>query len=204
MCSIGLKEEKMQNSEKDVKEMIIEAARGIFARFGFSKTTMDEIAKAAYKAKSSIYHYFKSKEEIFREIVVKESRTLKEEITKAINQEDNPQKKLRAYVITRMHTLQKLANFYSALKDEYLKHYEFIEKVRKNHDREEMEIIKEILRDGNEKGVFDIKDLEVTAFAIIVALKGLEYRWVQETDVSKIEKDIDSLLAILFNGIVKR
>ena len=194
----------MQNSEKDVKEMIIEAARGIFARFGFSKTTMDEIAKAAYKAKSSIYHYFKSKEEIFREIVVKESRTLKEEITKAINQEDNPQKKLRAYVITRMHTLQKLANFYSALKDEYLKHYEFIEKVRKNHDREEMEIIKEILRDGNEKGVFDIKDLEVTAFAIIVALKGLEYRWVQETDVSKIEKDIDSLLAILFNGIVKR
>jgi len=194
----------MLNSEKDVKEMIIEAARGIFARFGFSKTTMDEIAKAAYKAKSSIYHYFKSKEEIFREIVVKESRTLKEEITKAINQEDNPQKKLRAYVITRMHTLQKLANFYSALKDEYLKHYEFIEKVRKNHDREEMEIIKEILRDGNEKGVFDIKDLEVTAFAIIVALKGLEYRWVQETDVSKIEKDIDSLLAILFNGIVKR
>jgi len=194
----------MLNSEKDVKEMIIEAARGIFARFGFSKTTMDEIAKAAYKAKSSIYHYFKSKEEIFREIVVKESRTLKEEITKAINQEDNPQKKLRAYVITRMHTLQKLANFYSALKDEYLKHYEFIEKVRKNHDREEMEIIKEILRDGNEKGVFDIKDLEVTAFAIIVALKGLEYRWVQETDVSKIEKGIDSLLAILFNGIVKR
>lgn len=190
--------------EVDRKEIIIEAAQNIFARFGFRKTTMDEIAKACHKAKSSIYHYFKSKEEIFREIVEKESRILKEEIRKAINQEDTPQKKLRAYVITRMYALQKLANFYSALKDEYLKYYGFIEKVREKYDREEMEIIKEILRDGNEKGVFNIKELKVTTFAIIVALKGLEYSWLQETDVSKIEKDIDSLLEVLFNGIVRR
>jgi len=47
----------MAKLEKDVREIIIEAARGIFARFGFRKTTMDEIAQLAHKAKSSIYHY---------------------------------------------------------------------------------------------------------------------------------------------------
>ena len=35
----------MLNSEKDVREIIIEAASDIFARFGFRKTTMDEIAQ---------------------------------------------------------------------------------------------------------------------------------------------------------------
>jgi len=194
----------MLNSEKDVREIIIEAARGIFARFGFRKTTMDEIAQLAHKAKSSIYHYFKSKEEVFQAIVEKESQLLKTEIIKAMSQEDTPQKKLRAYVITRMHTLQRLANFYNALKDEYLEHYVFIEKLREKHDKEETKIIKEILNEGIERGIYDINDLEVTAFAILTALKGLEYAWIKEKDVPKIEKNIDSLLRIVFNGIVKR
>ncbi|HAF06996.1 MAG: TetR/AcrR family transcriptional regulator [bacterium] len=194
----------MAQLEKDVREIIIEAARNIFARFGFRKTTMDEIAQAALKAKSSIYHYFKSKDEIFRTIVEKESRTLREEIKKAIKQEDSPQKKLRAYVITRMHTLQCLANLYSAIKDEYLKQYGFIKKLRANHNKEEIRIMKEILKEGCDRGIFQIKDLDVTAITIITTLKGLEYSGINESDVSKTEKNIDSLLEILFNGIVKR
>jgi len=195
---------KMTKLEKDVREIIVEVAQRIFARFGFRKTTMDEIAKAAHKAKSSIYHYFKSKEEIFQAIVEKESQLLKAEIIKAMSREDTPQKKLHAYVITRMYALRHLANFYSALKDEYFEHYGFIEKLRIKHDKEELKMIKEILKEGIEQGIFSIKDLGITAFAIITALKGLEYSWAIESNISKIEKNIDNLLEILFNGIIRR
>ena len=194
----------MAESQKDVREIIINVARGIFGRFGFRKTTMDEIAQAAHKGKSSIYHYFKSKEEIFQAVVEKESRVLKEEITKAISQQDTPQKKLRAYVITRMQILNRLANYYDALRDEYLEHYSFIEKLREKHFKDEVKMIKQILKKGVEQRVFLIKNLELTAQAIITALKGFEYPWVMENDVSKTEKSIDSLLEILFNGIVTR
>lgn len=194
----------MEKSQKNVGEIIIKAAQGIFARFGFNKTTMDEIAKAAHKAKSSIYHYFKSKEEIFQTIVEKESCVLKEEIIKAVNQEDTPQKKLRACVITRMTVLHRLANFYSALKDEYLEYYSFIEKIRKKHFEDEIKIIKAILKGGIDQNIFIIKDLELTAFTIIMALKGLEYPWAIENDSLKIEESIDKLLDLLFNGIVKQ
>lgn len=186
-----------------MREFIIRAAGNIFARFGFRKTTMDEIAQAANKAKSSIYHYFESKEDVFRAIVEKESGILINEITKAINMEETHQGKLRSYFITRMKILHKLANFYSTLRDEYLKHYSFIEKIRKQHDKEEIKIVKEILQGGVEKGIFIVNDPEVTAFAIITALKGLEYPWVKENDVTKTEDRIDILLEILFNGIVK-
>ena len=194
----------MEVLKTDVKEVITTAASDIFAKFGFKKTTMDEIAEAAHKAKSSIYYYFKSKEEIFRRIIEKESEILKEEINRAINQEKTPQKRLRAYTITRTRGLNRLANFYSALKDEYFEHYAFIEKIRKEYDKDELRVIKEILKNGVDDGTFSIKDLDVTAFVLITALKGLEYTWAVEADMSKIEKNIDNLLEVLFNGIAKK
>ena len=194
----------MGRIQKDVRELIINVSRGIFARFGFKKTTMDEIAQAAHKAKSSIYHYFRSKEEIFQTVVEKESRQLKEEITDAINREGTPQKKLRAYVVTRMQVLNRMANIYSALKDEYLEHYSFIEKVRKKHLNDEVTMIKNILKEGVERRIFIISNLDLTAFAIITALKGLEYPLAMEDESSQTEKGIENLLDILFNGIVKK
>ena len=69
----------------DVSEIILNSAKTIFARYGFKKTTMDEIAQAARKGKSSIYHYFKSKEDIFKAIVEKEADELSAAIAKATN-----------------------------------------------------------------------------------------------------------------------
>jgi len=194
----------MRKPQKNAREIIINVARNIFTRFGFKKTTMDEIAQAAHKGKSSIYHYFKSKEEIFQTVVQKESRLLREEIIKAVKKEISPQKKLRAYIITRMQILHRLVNFYSALKDDYFEHYSFIEKMRKKHLRDEVELIKGILSEGVENGTFIVKNLEITSIAIITALKGLENPWDKEYDVLKNKKNIDPLLEIIFSGIVRK
>jgi AcrR family transcriptional regulator len=198
------REKIMDHSEKDIRENIIEVAQKIFARFGFKKTTMDEIAHAVRKGKSSIYYYFKSKEEIFQAVTEVEATELKKELTNAVNREDSPERKLRAYVITRMQALNRLANLYSAFKDEYLEHYTFIEKLRESYDQYEFEIYKTILQAGIDEEIFQIEDLELTAYVIVIAAKGLEYHWALEKDLPKIEKSIDSLLEVLFNGIVKR
>lgn len=194
----------MDSALSNAQLVIIKAAQAVFARFGFKKTTMNDIARAAHKAKSSIYRYFKSKEEIFQTIVEKESQTLKKKIEKAINAQDNPKDKMRTYIMTRMRVLENLANFYSALKDEYLEHYAFIEQIRKKYLEDEIKMIERILRAGVQEGVFLIKDLKLTAFAIIVALKGLEYPLIAESGVSNTKQSIDSLLGILFRGIEKR
>ena len=57
---------------------------------------------------------------------------------------------------------------------------------------------------GQPDYAFVIKDLELTAFTIIMALKGLEYPWAIANDSLKIEESIDKLLDLLFNGIVKQ
>lgn len=187
-----------------LEQKIVETAQGIFSRLGFKKTTMDDIARAVFKAKSSLYHYFKSKEEIFRAVVEKEAQMLKEEIEQALALEESPINKLKAYAKSRMRALRRLANFYQAFREEYLESYGFIQKIRRDYDRYEIKTIKDILQEGVKEGVFDVKDLDLTSEAIITALKGYEYVWAVSQDVNKIEGDIDRLFNILFYGILKR
>ncbi|MBN1186981.1 MAG: helix-turn-helix transcriptional regulator, partial [Bacteroidales bacterium] len=57
----------MNKSVDSTRESILNVATRLFGRFGFHKTSMDEIAKIARKAKGSLYYHFASKEDLFRE-----------------------------------------------------------------------------------------------------------------------------------------
>ena len=190
---------------KDEKHnVILTVARKLFGRYGLRKTTVDEIAREARVGKGTIYNYFKSKEEVFQAVVEEEAQIFKNEMKKAVDSQTAPEKKIRAYVITRMQIINQLANFYSSFKDEYLEYYSFIEKIRERYTDYEIFTIKEILKEGINKKVFSIKDLDLTAFAVVIAMKGLEYYWAMEQDPLEVEKKIDILLKIFFNGILKR
>src|ERR1700759_1969729 len=52
-------------STTDRRDAILIAAIGVFARFGFKKTSVDDIARAAGISKQGLYLHFASKEEVF-------------------------------------------------------------------------------------------------------------------------------------------
>ncbi len=188
----------------EVKEAIVNVARHIFSKFGFRKTTMDEIAVASRKGKSSIYYYFASKEEIFQAVVEKEALILKQELINAINEADSPAQKLKAHVLVRMRSMEKLANFYSAIKDDYLSHLDFVEKIRKKYDQEEIQMMENILKEGVQNNIFEINDTALAAIAIVTALKGMEIPLFWGVEEKDIERRLDHLINILFNGVLKR
>ena len=187
----------------EVRKRIVFVASKIFTRFGFRKTTMEEIAMASKKGKSSIYYYFNSKEDIFRAVVEREAEELKKDLYKAVENVEDPIEKLRTYVLFRMHKLNTLTNFYAALKHEYLDHLEFIENIRKEYDRNEIKVLKSILQKGIDMGKFDIEDPELAAVAIATAMKGLEIPLFIRKEHGDIEKRLDSLIKFLFYGLVK-
>ena len=51
------------------KETILQHARHLFAGKGYAETSMDDIAQACNIQKASLYHYFKSKQEILQQMV---------------------------------------------------------------------------------------------------------------------------------------
>jgi len=73
---------------KERKQQIIRAAVKRFARHGHSKTTLDEIAGDIRIGKSTIYHYFESKDELFFESLKWETDQFIEDIKAIFNNEE--------------------------------------------------------------------------------------------------------------------
>lgn len=57
-------------SNNDKKKIIISAARQLFAEKGFDITTVDEIMEKANLSKGTFYTYFRSKEELIKEVAI--------------------------------------------------------------------------------------------------------------------------------------
>jgi len=66
---------------------IISAAKRLFLEKGIAQTTMDDIAKEADYSKSTVYAYFKSKEEIYSFIILEHFEILKDGICEALRGE---------------------------------------------------------------------------------------------------------------------
>ncbi|MBW6501813.1 MAG: TetR/AcrR family transcriptional regulator [Bacteroidales bacterium] len=191
----------MVNREAFKKKVIITAGQ-IFSRFGFRKTTMDEIASELKMGKSSIYYYFDSKEKIFEAVIRYEANTLRNELTKAIKEVDSPVDKMKNYVFVRMKSFEKLANYYNAIFDKNLDHFDFIENVRSKYDREELAMLRLLLYHGKRRKVFKVDNSEYTALAIQTTLKGLEVPLFWKKKEVNIEKRLNAILDVLFNGIL--
>ena len=190
-------------NEIDIRNRIIEEAQDIFKRYGFRKSTMDEIAAAAGKGKSTLYHYFKSKEEVFAAVIEKEGNTMFRELNKIITANIDCKSKLKKYIITRMELINKLSNLYSAIKSDYLNHFNFIQKYRVKYDEHEILFIEQILQDGINKKEFNINEdaIKTYAYGIATALKGLEIPFFLEDMYSKMNNRLDSMLNILIYGL---
>jgi len=200
-------ENHLQHRKETIKEHIIKVATSIFSKFGFKKTTIDDIAQSLGKGKSSIYYYFKSKEEIYQEVIHTEMNILTGEIRrKVIDTDDHPKDKLRNYVLTRMRYLQELVNFNEALRNDYLKNFAFVEKIRERYDEQEHQMISHILQEGVDKDVFTLKDQDFAAMAFVTAMKGLEVALFIKNEYSfdELKERLDEMLRILFYGLVKR
>ncbi len=63
---IGADSPAPSSGEEARRAALLEAAFGVFARFGFRKTSMDEVARAAHVSRQGLYLHFANKEELFR------------------------------------------------------------------------------------------------------------------------------------------
>ncbi len=195
----------MSEGSKDmVKEQIIKAASIIFGKYGYKKTTMDDIGQATGKGKTAIYYYFKNKEDVFKAVVEKEASELEQALVSVTTTSETAEEKLKAYFQIRMQVMLNLSNFYNAMKSELLDHLSFINKIRKDVDDKELQIVKSILKEGIKQKQFAIKDFDMTALMLVTVLKGLEIPLFVEDKVKDLSQYMELMIRIICFGIVKR
>ena len=69
------------------RSRVLEAALGVFLRYGFRKTSMDEVARSADISRQGLYLYFASKEALFRAAVRQELDTALGDASRCLNEE---------------------------------------------------------------------------------------------------------------------
>ena len=190
----------------EIRTKILHVAQEVFTKYGFGKTTMEDIAKEMGKGKSTIYYYFTSKEDIFKAVIEMEIGVMKAKIIDGVASRSDAREKLKAYVTERMHGLKSLKNLYNVIRTEFTSRLDFVDQTRQQTDQEEINIVSSILNQGVAEGIFHLEDTFLTAIAIVTALKGMEIPLLitESGGENVLEQRLDRLLDVLFFGIIKR
>jgi TetR/AcrR family transcriptional regulator of autoinduction and epiphytic fitness len=87
------------------REAIVEAAQRLFLERGFGSVSMDELAEAAGVARRTLYNQFASKEEIFREMLLRVSGQLENAFPPGVETQGDVEDVLRqiARIILDLH-----------------------------------------------------------------------------------------------------
>lgn len=166
-----------------VKSEILNKAQGLFKIYGLKKTTMDEIAAACGKAKSTLYHYFKSKEDVFEAVISIELISLRKVVKQEVDREKSIADKILTYFISFHEEVINKMNIYRVVKQE-IKVEALGQLYFKRIMKFEEEYIDRLLHDGFDAGEFiDIQKEEISAFSkiLIAAFLGI-VRYTLESD----------------------
>jgi AcrR family transcriptional regulator len=156
------------------RSQVIAAARERFTKHGLAGTTMDGIAQAAGVAKGTVYLYYKSKEEIFRQILDEDLTSFYDETVPPISGPGDVEQKLRGYFLG-------VLGFFDRKKD-FCEHaiFEMGAEVRKKAMQRFEVVFKAqvdawsaLLTAAQRDGLIDPLDAHATAVLIVGAASGL-------------------------------
>jgi AcrR family transcriptional regulator len=188
-------------SEINVRNLIINSASKYFSKFGFHKTTMDEIARHIHKAKGVLYYYFKGKEELFNEVLKQELNVVKIELKKIVDAENDSLITLKEYTLTRLKLLHKAVNYHEMLKADFFDKYLFVKDVREDFTEFERVQLTIILKRGKLEGYLDFKNINSTINIFMMVINGIEIPLFLQEKYSEYESTIDELSSMIVNSL---
>ncbi|MDA3890919.1 MAG: TetR/AcrR family transcriptional regulator [Salinivirgaceae bacterium] len=191
------------SKDDKVKNEILIKAQGLFQIYGLKKTTMDEIAAACGKAKSTLYHYFKSKDEVFDAVINLEITSLRKAVKVNVDQKTNLTDKILAYFVTFHEEAFQRINLYRVVKQEIK-----IEAIGQLHFNKlfefEKEYISRILEDGFDSGEYtefakdDIGWLSKTLIAAFLGIVRYMVESDEGIDTVKLKKAANMIIPKIF------
>ena len=189
------------NKSSKTREILINVARSLFAEHGVSNVTMNDIANASNKGRRTIYTYFNSKEEIYIAAIEKELDKTIEKLKAVEAKNINPRRKLIEYIFTRLDTMKELVTRNGNLKGDFFQDVATVEKCRKKIDIQELQIIKNILKEGVEKSYFHVENVDITAMMIHFGLRGIEIPYIKDNIREKLKNNRINITKFLLRGL---
>ena len=192
---------KRKNNEKYYR--IIVAATKVFAKKGFYKSKISEIAKEAKVADGTIYIYFENKDDILISLFEEQMKAVINNMEVQISGIDDPAKRLERFASTHLDLIEKNQDMAEIIQVELRQSGKFMKEYKNEKFIQYLDIIEDIISEGQEKGIFR-KDVipKVAKRAFFGALDEVSRFWVlssrRQYDIRTVARQISEYF---LNGI---
>jgi AcrR family transcriptional regulator len=215
-----LRIERKKHRIEENKKFILKAAEKVFAQKSYSLATMDLIAEEAQFSKVTLYRYFKSKSEIFFEIINKSFDDVYQRMTKILLEEKSAEEKLRELIhcissyYQRKKNLARMMVMERSLMKKILNidpreqlfpssHHPRIPDSFKAKMEDIYNVMCKVINEGVESGEFRKVDVKDACSVLGAMLRGFHFKGpLQDRDYNIIEST-DLLHSFFLNGIKK-
>jgi len=136
------------------KERIIQKAIVLFSKKGFDASSVDEIAKACEVNKALLYYYYKNKAGLYEAVMNEALSSIHKQISQTDKCCDSPLAELQAFIYSYSSYTEKHPYFPSLLLRELSSGGKHIPDTMFTNMRCLFKLLSDILKDGEEKGIF--------------------------------------------------
>ncbi|PKN72072.1 MAG: TetR family transcriptional regulator [Candidatus Cloacimonetes bacterium HGW-Cloacimonetes-3] len=194
---------------KDKQKAIIDIATKYFCRYGYNKTSLDDIANEAQIAKGTIYYYFNNKEELYMSVIQENYAHFSTMLEKQIDAMDGFEAKLREFIHFPIRLIyEKMPLLHASLNSIPLSFHKPIYEFRLTKRKNMLDKLISILEIGKQEGVLGI-DLQVERLSEII------FDWFLlgdpsiniadiETLLKRIDRDHEIIINMILYGLLKR
>ena len=184
---------KKKSSEKYYR--IISAATKVFAAKGFYQAKISEIAKEARVADGTIYLYFENKDDILISLFEEQMQSVLDNMMAQIQKEVDPVRKLEKFALTHLQLIEQKKDVAEIIQVELRQSSKFMKEYKNEKFAQYLDIIGDVIREGQEKGIFKKEILPgVAKRALFGALDEMSRFWVlssrKQYDIETASKQI--------------
>ncbi|MBN2049873.1 MAG: TetR/AcrR family transcriptional regulator [Spirochaetales bacterium] len=185
--------------------VIYEAALEIFARYGYGKATLEDIAGRLNMTKGSLYNYTTSKLELYRQTVTYAFTRWQDKVAAAVRREEAPDRQLEVLCDCAVGYLKEDSLFREILKQdpEIFPMFPSDDPYREINDRSRG-MIADILSRGIGRGIFNPMDVDKTADILFSIYKMFIIQAYVKTNEEYIPRMLRETLDLLTRGLYKR
>jgi AcrR family transcriptional regulator len=168
-CSLSRTRKSDSNPRKElVRNQLIDKAADLFSKRGFSRTTINDIAEELGLRRSSLYHYFRNKEQILQ-AMIEDQTVAPSQLLKKLMDDTSLSPLERLEHAFRLSVMRKLAD---AARFRVLDQIEFempedLAAEHKRNKRRVLELWSRLISDGVAAGALRNVDSRMAAFSIL-------------------------------------
>ena len=194
-----------KENQNDKKDLIMASALKVMTEKGYYGSTIDDIVSESKMSKGAIYHYYKSKKEVYLELIVYlESKYT--DMFASVNKESTSAKKLKKLFTIWSDQLEKEPGFFQSFSifQSMSRHdKDFKQAMQRMYNRFQ-KFIELIIIEGIKSKEFKKIDPKTSALSLILNLDGISWFSLFESKNLDAKSYIDQMSDYILNTYISK